>query len=232
MKSTEIDRAGCPEPASLAIDDIIGDLFHDAQNGVHLVGMELELVSMGLGTSSDAVKTARTVKQLENNLRDLRGYVSACQHPSSTCDIAAVLETVIASFQMRHRNDQDQIVASRSESLPQVLGHPKLLTRILERAFEFCEEILSRGGQLNLRAARCQAGSQTYAELELTMLASVDIPMIAEEELCANRSLKTGPYLGVQRALEILRRRGGQTIFRRRSDRECQLILRIPASSQ
>jgi hypothetical protein len=232
MKSTEIDRASRPEPASLAIDDIIGDLFHDAQNWVHLVGMELELVSMGLGTSSDAVKTAGTVKQLENNVRDLRGYVSALQHPSSTCDIAAVLETVIANLQMRHRNDQLRVIPGGTESLPPVVGHPKLLTRILERAFEFCEEILARGGQLNLGAARRQADSQTYAELELTMLASVDIPMIAEEELCRSPTLKTGPYLGVQRALEILRRRGGQTIFRRRGERQCQLILRIPASSQ
>lgn len=232
MKPTEFDRTSCRQPATVTIDDIIGELFHDAQNGVHLVGMELELVSMGLGSSSDAVKTAGIVKQLENNLRDLRGYVSALQHPSAFCDAAAVLETVIANLQTRKRSDQLQLTAAGTETLPAVLTHPKLLTRILERAFEFCEDILGRGGQVNLRAATRQIGSQNYAEIDLTMLGSMDIPMIAEEELCRSRISKTGSYLGIQRALEILRRHGGQTIFLRPNERQCQLTLRIPTSSK
>jgi hypothetical protein len=231
MKLTDIDRSSCRDPAAVAIDDIIGDLFHDAQNGVHLVGMELELVSMGLGTSSDAVKTSGMVKQLENNLRDLRGYVSALQHPAATCDAAAVLQAVIGNLQTRERNDQLQLTATGTESLPTVLAHAKLLTRILERVFEFCENILAQGGKVNARAARRQIRGQNYAEIDFTIVGIVDLPMIAEEELCRSRPIKSHSYLGIERALEVLRRHGGQTIFQRQGDRQCQLTLRIPVPS-
>jgi hypothetical protein len=232
MKLTESNHSRSRETATVVIEDIIGDLFHDVQNGVHLVGMELELVSMGLGTSSDAVKTAGMLKQLENNLRDLRGYVSALQHPAATCDAAAVLQGVIANLPMGERNDHHELTASGTESLPVVRAHPKLLTRILERVFEFCENNLPQGGRVNVRAAKWQAGDQSYAELDLTMHGAADIPMIAAEELCRSRPISSHSYLGVERALEVLRRHQGQTIFQRHSDRECQLTLRIPAASK
>jgi hypothetical protein len=232
MKLTDIDRSSCREPAAVGIDDIIGDLFHDAQNGIHLVGMELELVSMGLGTSSDAVKTSGMVKQLENNLHDLRAYVSALQHPAATCDAAAVLQAVIGNLQTRERNDQLQLTAAGTESLPTVLAHAKLLTRVLERVFEFCENVLMHGGQVDVRAARRQISGQNYAEIDFTIVGIVDLPMVAEEELCRNRPIKSRSYLGIERALEVLRRYGGQTIFQRHSERQCHLTLRIPVSSK
>jgi hypothetical protein len=230
MKLTDLDTSSSREPATLPIDDIISDLFHDAQNGVHLVGMELELVSMGLGNSSDALKTAGIVKQLENNLRDLRGYVSALQHPSATCDAAAVLEAVLGNLQAHKRNNQVNLTSEITESLPTARAHPKLLTRILERVFEFCEDLLHQGGEVGIRAAMRQVASQVYAEIDLTILSSIDIPIIAEEELCRSGTTKRRSQRGIERALEVLRRHRGQTIFRRHSDRRCQLTLRILAS--
>jgi hypothetical protein len=230
MKLTDFDTSNSREPATVTIDDIIGDLFHDAQNGVHLIGMELELVSMGLGNSSDAVKAAGIVKQLENNLHDLRAYVSAVQYPSATCDATAVLEAVVANLQTRKRNDQLKLTTHLTESLPTVPAHPKLLTRVLERVFEFCEDLLHQGGELGIGAARRQVASQIYADIDLTILSSVDIPMIAEEELSRNRTAKSRSYQGIERALEVLHRHRGQTIFRRHNERRCQLTLRILAS--
>lgn len=215
------------ESANVPIDDIIGDLFHDAQNGVHLVGMELELVSMGLGNSSDAVKTTDTIKQLENNLRDLRGYVSALQDPSATCDPAAVLDSVVSQLQSRKRNDQLKVKAVVPESMPVVLAHSKLVARILERVFEFCESLLQEGGELGVQAASRRIESQFYAEIHLTMLGAVTIPSSADEELCENRSVKGCSNRGIERALEVLRRYGGQATFQRKSDRQCQLTLML-----
>jgi hypothetical protein len=227
MKLIDVHAPSSSEPAQVAMDDIIGDLFHEAQNGVHLVGMELELVSMGLGNSSDAVKTAGIVKRLENTLRDLRGYVSVLQDPCATCDPAVVLDGVVAGLRSRKRNNRLELTTTVPESLPVVLAHPKLLARILERVFEFCENLLHQGGDLRIRAASGHVDSQIYAEINLTMLSPMDI---ADEELCGNRFVKGGSNRGIERALEVLRRHRGQMIFRRHSDRQCELNLRILAS--
>ncbi|MDH3445066.1 MAG: PAS domain-containing protein, partial [Deltaproteobacteria bacterium] len=57
------------------LDDIIDELFHDAQNGIHRVGMELELARMGLENGSDAAQTTEMINVLEHTVRDLRGYI-------------------------------------------------------------------------------------------------------------------------------------------------------------
>ncbi|MGH7927165.1 MAG: hypothetical protein ACREQV_05170 [Candidatus Binatia bacterium] len=223
----------CPqslEPGKIAMDDIIGNLFHDAQNSVHLVGMELELVSMGLGDSSDILKTVEIVKQLENNLRDLRGYISAIQEPAATCDPAAVLDGVLATLQLRNPNRQCKLTSVIPQSMPTVPTHAKLLSRILERVFDFCENLLPQGGEVGIVAASQHIGGQIYVDLNLTLLSTVAIPMIAEEELAGNRSDRRRTNLGIERALEVLRRHGGQTAFRRNGDYECQLTLRMLAS--
>jgi hypothetical protein len=218
-----------PKTGRTAMDDIIGDLFHDAQNGVHLVGMELELVSMGLGNNADIFKTTEILNQLDNNLRDLRGYISAVQEPSATCDPGAVLEGVLTTLQLRNRNRQLKLTWTIAQSMPVVLTHAKLLTRILERVFDFCESLLPQGGELRIVAASRLTGNQIYAHIDLTLLSGVAIPMITEDEFVGSRSDRRRTNLGIGRALEVLRRQGGQTGFRQNNDYECQLTLQMLA---
>jgi hypothetical protein len=227
MKLPDIDATYAFEPAKIALDDIIGDLFHDAQNGVHLVGMELELVSMGVGNSSDAVKTAGIVRQLENNLRDLRGYISALQDPSATCDPAAVLDGIVMTLQSRNRDEKLKLTAVIPESMPSVRAHPKLVARILERVFEFCEDLLQPGAEFAIEAARRHIGRQVYVEISLTMFSAAVIPMAADEVLCGSAAAKGRSYKGIERALEVLRRLHGNTVFRRHSDFQCQFSLHL-----
>jgi hypothetical protein len=211
------------------MDDIIGDLFHDAQNSVHLVGMELELVTMGLGNTSDLGKTAAIVKRLENNLRDLRGYISILQEPSATCNPAAVLDGVITNLQLRIRHRPIKLTSIISESMPRVLAHAKLLTRILERVFDFCEDLLHAGGELGILAERQQIGSQIYAEINVTMLGAGAISITADEDLAGLASDRSRTNAGIGRALDVLRNHGGQTTFRRYSDCKCEFTLRMSA---
>jgi hypothetical protein len=230
MKPTDCGATSSRESAKVTIDDILADIFHDAQNAVHLVGMELELMNMGLGNSSDAVKAAGIVKLLEHHLRDLRGYVSALQDPTASCDPAVILDGVIASVLARKRKDEIKLAARVPESLPMVVAHPKLLTRVLERVFEYSEDLLDRGGELAVWAAKSHGEGETYAEIGLTIRSGKDIRVSAEEELDPGRSARRTSNRGIQRALEVLRRHGGQTTFRRDSDRQCRLSLRILAS--
>jgi hypothetical protein len=230
MKLREEDPPVSKAGSGANLDDIISDLFHDAQNGVHMVGMELELVSIGLGNSADTAKTAAVIKQLENNLRDLRGYVSAVQYPTATCDLNAVVATVAANVQTQRRNELLQLRVDPSECLADVRGHVKLLTRMLERVFEFCEDLLSGGGEIRVRATRRQAGEKNYAEIDLTIVGSMDIPVIADQQLGTGQAKKSRPQSGIERALEVLRRQRGESLFRRHDSRCCQLTLRLLSS--
>jgi hypothetical protein len=232
MKFSDLDTARSLDSTKRPIDDIIGDLFHDAQNGVHLVGMELELVSMGLGNTTDAVKTTEIVKQLENILRDLRGYISSVQEPSATCDPAAVLEYVVGNMQARNRDVDLKLTSLIPDSLPLVSTHRKLLARVFERVFDFCENLLFQGGELSILAASQCIESQIHVEIGLTMTGTQAIPMIAEQEFCGSRSAADRGHInqGIQRALEALRRQCGQVTFRRHSEHQCQITLRMLAA--
>jgi len=65
MEMSDLKTPRPIDPSKIMIDDIINDLFHDVQNSIHRVGMELELASMGLADKSDAAKTAEMTKSLE-----------------------------------------------------------------------------------------------------------------------------------------------------------------------
>jgi hypothetical protein len=226
MKQPDLEP---PQPPKGTMDAIMGDLFHDAQNSVHLIGMELELVTMGLGGSSDLAKTAALVKRLENNLRDLRGYMSILQEPSATCDPAAVLDGVVTSLQLRIRHRPIKLTSIIPDSMPRVVGHAKLLSRVLERIFEFCEDLLHAGGELGILAERQQIGSQIYAKINVTILGAQAVSNIAAEDLAALPSDRGRTNAGIGRALDVWRSQGGQTTFRRHSDCECELTLRMSA---
>jgi hypothetical protein len=228
LKDTSAPSSG--NPGRIVIDDIISELFHEAQNGVHLVGMELELVSMGLGENSDAEKAAGVVTQLQQNLRDLRGYISALQHPGASCEIAAVLEMLLATAGQRRRKAQNPPLVDVTAPAPPVRMDGKTVMRILERVWEFCDDLLPAGGELAIRTGRLRKDREIFCEIELTMHSPVDMPSISDGELW--RGAAGGPpRRGLERALEVLRRHGGQMLFRRESDRKYSLTLLLPAIS-
>lgn len=214
----------------IKMDDIIDDLFHDVQNSIHRVGMELELVSMGLGKSADAAKTAEMIKLLENDVRDLRGYISSVQEPSATCDPAAVLQSVVANLQIGHRSRRVHVSWIPPESLPLVAMHRKLLARVLERVLDFCENLMQQRGELRITAGRQEGPGQFRVEIILTMLAAA--PIDIDKELFGEPSAHVPTCLGAKRALEVLRRHHGEISFRRDSVCQCAITLRMLASPQ
>jgi len=229
----EIPDRKTPRPldaSKIKMDDIIDDLFHDVQNSIHRVGMELELISMGLGMSSDAGKTAEMIKLLENNVRDLRGYISSVQEPSATCDPAAVLQSVIANLQIGHRSQRVHVSWIPPESLPLVAVHRKLLARVLERVLDFCENLMQQGGELRITAGRQENSGQFRVEIILTMLAAA--PIDIDKELFGEPSAHVPIGLGAKRALEVLRRHHGEISFHRDGVCQCAITLRMLASPQ
>jgi K+-sensing histidine kinase KdpD len=229
----EIPDRKTPRPldaSKIKMDDIIDDLFHDAQNSIHRVGMELELVSMGLGKGSDAAKTAEMIKLLDNNVRDLRGYISSVQEPSATCDPAAVLQSVVANLQFGHRSRRVHVSWIPPQSLPLVAVHRKLLARVLERVLDFCENLMQQGGELRITAGRQENSGQFRVEIILTMLAAA--PIDIDKELFGEPSAHVPIGLGAKRALEVLRRHHGEISFHRDGVCQCAITLRMLASPQ
>ena len=230
METPDLKTPSSLDAAKIKMDDIIDDLFHDVQNSIHRVGMELELVSMGLGKSSDAAKTAEMIKLLENNVRDLRGYISSVQEPSATCDPAAILQSVIANLQIGHRSRRVHVSWIPPQSLPLVAMHRKLLARVLERVLDFCENFMQQGDELQITAGRQEKPGQIRVEIILTMLAAA--PIDIDKELFSEPSAHVPIGLGAKRALEVLRRYHGEISFRRDGVCQCAITLRMLASPQ
>jgi hypothetical protein len=230
MEISDLRTPRFHDASKIEMDDIIDDLFHDAQNSIHRIGMELELVNMGLGNSSDAAKTAEMIKLLENNVRDLRGYISSLQEPSATCDPASILKGVVANLQMGHRSRRVHISSNPPESLPRVALHRKLLARVLERILDFCENLMQQGGELRITAGWQESPGQSRVEITLTMLTAAPMDIEAGKELVGEPSAHVQTDHGMKRALEVFRRHCGEIAFRRDSDCQCTMTLYIPAS--
>ncbi len=230
MEIPDLNTPRSLDGAKIKMDDIIDDLFHDVQNSIHRVGMELELVGMGLGKSADAAKTAEMVKLLENSVRDLRGYISSVQEPSATCDPAAVLQSVVANLQIGQRGRRVHVSWIPPESLPLVAVHRKLLARVLERVLDFCENLMPQGGEMRITAGRQKSPGQFRVEIILTMLAPA--PIDIDKELFGEPSAHVPTGHGAKRALEVLRRHHGEISFRRDSVGQCAITLRMLASPQ
>jgi K+-sensing histidine kinase KdpD len=170
------------------------------------------------------------IKLLDNNVRDLRGYISSVQEPSATCDPAAVLQSVVANLQFGHRSRRVHVSWIPPQSLPLVAVHRKLLARVLERVLDFCENLMQQGGELRITAGRQENSGQFRVEIILTMLAAA--PIDIDKELFGEPSAHVPIGLGAKRALEVLRRHHGEISFHRDGVCQCAITLRMLASPQ
>jgi hypothetical protein len=230
MEMSDLKTPPPIDPPKIIMDDIIDDLFHDAQNSIHRVGMELELASMGLADKSDGAKNAEMIKSLENDVRDLRAYISSMQNPSATCDPAAVLEGVVANLQIGHRNPTVQVSWIAPESLPPVPMHRKLLARVLERVLDFYQILLQPDGELRIATARRESHGQSDVEITFTALGVTPPTTEADKKLSGDSSNLVQIDRGANRALEVLRRHRGEIIVRKIGECQCEVFLRMPAS--
>ncbi len=207
------------------LNDIIDELFHDAQNGIHRVGMELELARLGLEKGSDAVQTTEMINVLEHTVRDLRSYIT-CLHPSwPDCDPAAVLDAVVANRQMGSLRRRVNIVWIPANSIPHVPMHAKLLARVIERILDVCENSIEERGELRIAAGQRHCSDKLRAEIKLKMFSTTAIPLQGDqwnsEEPAANNPRRRG----IDRALRVLRRHNGEVSFRKDTDRQCEITI-------
>jgi signal transduction histidine kinase len=230
MEISDLKPPRTAPPLKIVLDDIVDDMFHDIQNGIHRIGMELELTSMGLGSNVDPAKTTELTKSLENSVRDLRGYISSLQSPSASCDLATVLQDVVENLQMDGCNAALRIRYRPSQSLPVVPLHRKLLNRVLERILDFCADLLRQGGEIRIAAEVREDRGRAWGEVVLTLLASTPLDIDVEKRLIGHAATQTPSERGAKRALEVFRRHRGEFMFRQSGDCHCEIILRISAT--
>jgi len=218
--------------SQIALDDIVDDVFHDIQNGIHRIGMELELATMGLGSNADAAKTTELTKSLENSIRDLRGYISSIQDPSATCDPTAVLQDVVGNLQMDDRNAQVRITYGAPQLLPFVPLHRKLLNRVLERILDFCEDLVQPGGELRIAGGQQEDRGRLRAEIVITLLTSAPFVINVDKGVMSAGSNHAPTVHGARRALEVFRRHRGEFMFRQAGACQGEITLRISAAPE
>jgi hypothetical protein len=230
MEMSDLKTRHATDGPKITMDDIIDDLFHDAQNSIHRVGMELELASMGLADKSNAAKAAEMIKSLDNNVRDLRAYISSLQNPSATCDPATVVQGVVANLQMGRRSPRVQLNWIAPEAALAVPMHRKLLARVMERVLDFCENAMPRGGELRIAADPLEAAGQSHVKITLTLLSTAPLPQKADKDFLGDSSDPLQFDRDAARALEVLRRHHGEVSFCKASDCQCEISFRMPAS--
>ncbi len=207
------------------LSDIIEELFHDAQNGIHRIGMELELARLGLEKGSDSAQTTEMINILEHTVRDLRSYITY-MHPSlPDCDPAAVVDAVIANRQMGSVRRLVNVVWIPANSVPRVPVHAKLLARVFERILDVCEDLMEAGGELRIVAGQRKCSDKLRAEITLTMISTTAIPLQGGEWNFEGPAVKNPRRRGIDRALRVLRRHSGDVFHRKVTDHQCEITI-------
>ena len=212
------------------LDDIINGLFHDTQNDLHRVAMELELARMGLADLSDLAHTHDTIYRLENEVKDLRGYISPLQQPMSPCDASAVLDGVAASLQLGNRRSGIKVLWAVSPSLPILSLHQKLFARAIESLIEFCVDLMHEQGELRITAEPLTHPRQTYAEIRFEMISTLTMSQEDVEQILAKSAEFPQVKSGFRRAVEVLRRHDGEIFTVRHGNCQLELNLRLKAA--
>ena len=211
--------------------DILKSLFHDVQNCIQVVRMEIELTEFGFQKEMEAAKLVKTLSSVDRLLKELRDYLAHASRMTIE-DLEALLKGILRRMQQQFNRKKVNLRLVRREPMPPVAGDKKQVRGALEGVLEFCGMLLKEGGDINIEAGQVDVKGQVYAELKLTTTSAGSVGL-ADSEAC-RAAIRVGDNhvgVGIDLAREILRRYQGDVFFRKESAREGQVIIQMKGLS-
>jgi PAS domain S-box-containing protein len=212
--------------------DILKSLFHDVQNCVQIVRMEIELTEFGFQKEMEATKLAKTLSSVDRLLRELRDYLGPNATRMTIEDLEVILKSILRQMQQQFSRKKVSLRLVRRGPMPPVEVDKKQVRGALEGVLEFCGLLLKEGGNINIEAGQVDVKGQAYAELKVTTTSAGSVGLADSEAFRA--AIRIGDNhvgIGIDLARQILRRYQGDVIFRKESAREGHLIIQMKGLS-
>jgi hypothetical protein len=216
------------EPSEAARVDVLKKLFHDVQNCIQIVRMEIELTQFGFQKQMEAARLTKTLASVDRLLRELRDNIGPNATRMTIEDLEAILKSILRRMQQPFNRKKVNLRLVRRGSMPPVEVDKKQVRGALEGVLEFCGLLLKEGGDINIEAGRIDVEGQAYAELKVTTTSAGSVE-IADSEAC-RAAIRVGENhigIGIDLARQILRRYHGDVFFRKESARAGQVIIQM-----
>jgi signal transduction histidine kinase len=220
------------EPSEAARVDVLKKLFHDVQNCIQIVRMEVELTEFGIRKELEAAKLAKTLSSVDRLLRELRDYLGPNATRMTIEDLEAILKSIMRRMQQQFNRKKVHLHLVRRGPMPPVEVDKKQVRGALEGVLEFCGLLLKEGGDINIEAGQIDVKGQAYAELKVTTTSAGSVGLADSEAFrAAIRVGETHVGIGIDLARQILRRYHGEVFFRKESAREGHVIIQMKGLS-
>ena len=213
--------------------DILRSLFHDVQNCIQIVRMEIELTEFGFQKEMEAAKLAKTLSSVDRLLRDLRDYLGPNATRMTIEDLEALLKSIMHRMRQQFNRKKVNLRLVRRGPMPPVEVDKKQVRCALQGVLEFCGLLLKEGGDINIEAGPIDVGGQAYAELKVTTTSAGSVGIADSEAFRA--AIRVGDNhvgIGIDLARQILQRYQGEVFFRKESAREGHVIIHMKGLSK
>lgn len=126
-------------------------LLHNVQNYLHIVKMEIELSELGLQSTLDVPRLAKTLSSVEQVPRDLRDYLGANATSMTIEDLESVLKNIVRRMQYQLHRQKANLRLVRRGPLPPVEVDKNQACGALGRVVESCRLSLKRAAVSKLK---------------------------------------------------------------------------------
>lgn len=212
--------------------DILKTLFHDVQNCIQVVRMEIELTESGFQKEMEAAKLGKTLSSVDRLLKELRDYLGPNATRMTIEDLEAILKSILRRMQRQFHRKKVNLRLVRRGPMPPVEVDKKQVRGALEGVLEFCGLLLKEGGDINIEAGQVDVEGEAYAELKVTTTSAGSVGL-ADSEAC-RAAIRVGDNhvgIGIDLARQILRRYHGDVFFQKESAREGHVIIQMKGLS-
>ncbi len=108
------------EPKHQEIERVLRTLLHEIQNYLHVVKMEIELSELGLQSTLDVARLAKTLSSVAQVPRDMRDYLGANAMSMTIEDLESILKRIVRRVQNQLHRQKANLRLVRRRPLPPV----------------------------------------------------------------------------------------------------------------
>ena len=212
--------------------DILKKLFHDVQNCIQIVRMEIELTEFGFQKEMEAAKLAKTLSSVDRLLRELRDHIGPNATRMTIEDLETILKSILRRMQQHFNRKKVNLRLVRRGPMPPVEVDKKQVRDALKGVLEFCGLLLKEGGDIDIEAGQIHVEGQAYAELKVTTTSAGSVGLADSEAFRA--AIRVGDNhvsIGIDLARKILQRYQGDVFFWKESAKEGRVIIQIKGLS-
>ncbi len=213
-------------------ESLIRPLVHEIRNGLHMIRMGVDCMSLDQDKAVGNQAITSGIERVSELTLELRDYFVPSRPQFTVIEPDILLAEAIQSIETELEHRGIRVRFAHRKPLPHVRLDPVQIRNAFKRVMEFCQALLSKGGELEINAGLKTMKGREYVELKLA--SSTGAPLDVNEANVFQPFLQVnGIQVGLSMAIarEILHRHQGQIIFRKEAPRRGLITILLKVSS-